>query len=171
MLTTHSRIALILSASTSFFRHICPPTSTLCLLIHPNPKSATRSRRTAGHQVRSISKFHSFCPIPSHRSSLYFRMLSDSYLVTASTRDWREKQAAEIKARDEASVARRQETIAKAERSIDEFYEEYSGKKERNIRDNKYVFKFYSSSFSSPTNTSSFLNTHLSFTGTKKPRT
>lgn len=52
-------------------------------------------------------------------------------------RDWREKQQAEIKARDEASAARRQETIAKAERSIDEFYENYSEKKERNIRENK----------------------------------
>ncbi|TDL18387.1 hypothetical protein BD410DRAFT_728524 [Rickenella mellea] len=50
---------------------------------------------------------------------------------------WREKQAAEIKARDEASAARRQETIAKAERSIDQFYEDYNLKKERNIVDNK----------------------------------
>jgi len=52
-------------------------------------------------------------------------------------KDWREKQEAEIKARDEASKARRQETISKAERSIDEFYEDYAKKKERNIRDNK----------------------------------
>ncbi|KAG5645408.1 hypothetical protein DXG03_006232 [Asterophora parasitica] len=52
-------------------------------------------------------------------------------------KDWREKQQAEIAARDEASKARRQETIAKAERSIDEFYENYSEKKERNIRENK----------------------------------
>lgn len=52
-------------------------------------------------------------------------------------KDWRAKQQAEIEARDEASKARRQETIAKAERSIDEFYENYSAKKERNIRENK----------------------------------
>ncbi|RDB24981.1 Clathrin light chain [Hypsizygus marmoreus] len=52
-------------------------------------------------------------------------------------RDWREKQQAEIAARDEASKARRQETISKAERAIDEFYENYSAKKERNIRENK----------------------------------
>ncbi|KAG6864788.1 hypothetical protein C0991_007162 [Blastosporella zonata] len=51
--------------------------------------------------------------------------------------DWREKQKEEITARDEASKARRQETIARAERSIDEFYENYSAKKERNIRENK----------------------------------
>jgi hypothetical protein len=54
-------------------------------------------------------------------------------------RRWREKQQEEIKARDDASKARRQETISKAERAIDEFYEEYSKKKERNIRENKYV--------------------------------
>ncbi|KAG6861700.1 hypothetical protein C0995_013269 [Termitomyces sp. Mi166 len=52
-------------------------------------------------------------------------------------KDWREKRQAEIAARQEASKARRQETIAKAERAIDEFYEDYSQKKERNIRDNK----------------------------------
>ncbi|KAG5341510.1 hypothetical protein C0989_009871 [Termitomyces sp. Mn162] len=52
-------------------------------------------------------------------------------------KDWREKQQVEIAAREEASKARRQETIAKAERAIDEFYEDYSQKKERNIRENK----------------------------------
>ena len=54
-------------------------------------------------------------------------------------RQWRERQADEIKARDERSKARRQETISKAERSIDQFYEEYTGKRERQIRENKYV--------------------------------
>ncbi|CAA7258987.1 unnamed protein product [Cyclocybe aegerita] len=52
-------------------------------------------------------------------------------------REWREKQQAEIKARDEASKLRKEETIDKAERAIEEFYENYSKKKERNIRDNK----------------------------------
>ncbi|KAK7057649.1 clathrin light chain [Favolaschia claudopus] len=52
-------------------------------------------------------------------------------------KDWREKQAAEIKARDEASKARRQETITNAEKAIDAFYDEYAKKKERAIRDNK----------------------------------
>ncbi|KAF8806603.1 hypothetical protein BYT27DRAFT_7191160 [Phlegmacium glaucopus] len=52
-------------------------------------------------------------------------------------KDWREKQQEEIRARDEASKIRREETIDKAERAIEEFYENYSKKKERNIRDNK----------------------------------
>jgi hypothetical protein len=52
-------------------------------------------------------------------------------------RQWREKQAEEIRARDEASKAKRQETIGRAERAIDEFYEDYAKKKERAIRENK----------------------------------
>ena len=59
--------------------------------------------------------------------------------VDLSHRDWREKQAAEIKKRDEASKAKRDETIGKAERAIDQFYEEYAAKKEKAIRENKYV--------------------------------
>jgi len=53
------------------------------------------------------------------------------------SREWREKQEEAIKARDAASKEKRQETIAKAERAIDGFYEEYARKKERNIRENK----------------------------------
>ncbi|KAJ3833885.1 clathrin light chain-domain-containing protein [Lentinula raphanica] len=52
-------------------------------------------------------------------------------------KEWRRKQADEIAARDEASQRRRNETIAKAEKAIDDFYEEYAAKKERNIRENK----------------------------------
>lgn len=61
-------------------------------------------------------------------------------------RQWRERQADEIKARDERSKARRQETISKAERSIDQFYEEYTGKRERQIRENKCVFFAFTTS-------------------------
>ncbi|KAI0300447.1 clathrin light chain [Multifurca ochricompacta] len=52
-------------------------------------------------------------------------------------RKWRESQAEELKVRDERSKTRRQETITKAERAIDQFYEEYTGKRERQIRENK----------------------------------
>jgi hypothetical protein len=52
-------------------------------------------------------------------------------------KDWRERQQEEIKARDETSKLRRDQTIDKAERAIEDFYENYSKKKERNIRDNK----------------------------------
>ncbi|KAF8549171.1 hypothetical protein OG21DRAFT_1448222 [Imleria badia] len=52
-------------------------------------------------------------------------------------REWRERQAEEIKQRDAASKAKRQETVSKAEAAIDQFYEEYAAKKERSIRENK----------------------------------
>ena len=52
-------------------------------------------------------------------------------------REWREKQQEEIRARDEASKAKRQETISKAERALEDFYEDYSRKKEKNIAENK----------------------------------
>lgn len=57
----------------------------------------------------------------------------------ATFSDWRERQAEEIRNRDEASKAKRQETISKAERAIDAFYEDYNKKKERNIKENKCV--------------------------------
>ncbi|KAK0212445.1 clathrin light chain, partial [Desarmillaria ectypa] len=52
-------------------------------------------------------------------------------------KEWRARQAEEIAARDEASRARRQETISRAERAIDEFYEKYNAKKEVIIAENK----------------------------------
>jgi len=50
---------------------------------------------------------------------------------------WRESQDEEIKTRDEKSKTRRQETISKAERAIDQFYEDYNAMRKRQIRDNK----------------------------------
>ena len=70
---------------------------------------------------------------PSSWSFIVPHVFNGLYL----NRAWREKQAEEIKKRDEASAARRQETISKAERAIDQFYEEYNAKKERNIKENK----------------------------------
>jgi hypothetical protein len=52
-------------------------------------------------------------------------------------RQWRAKQQEEIRRRDEASEQRREETIAKAERAIDKFYEDYNATKEKNIKANK----------------------------------
>jgi hypothetical protein len=62
-----------------------------------------------------------------------------TYLKLVICRQWREKQAEEIAARDARSKEKRQETIARAEQSIDQFYEEYNAKKERTIRENKFV--------------------------------
>jgi len=76
-------------------------------------------------------------PHPSAFSSTPILTQSISEDEPQVMRDWREKQQEEIRARDEASKIRREGTIDKAERAIEEFYENYSKKKERNIRDNK----------------------------------
>jgi Clathrin light chain len=60
-------------------------------------------------------------------------------LTTAFNRKWRERQAEEIGERDERSKTRRQETISRAERAIDQFYEEYNSKREKQISENKYA--------------------------------
>lgn len=52
-------------------------------------------------------------------------------------REWRAKQAEEIKQRDERSKQKREETILKAEKAIDTFYEKYNAEKEKTIRENK----------------------------------
>ncbi|KIJ31267.1 hypothetical protein M422DRAFT_186238, partial [Sphaerobolus stellatus SS14] len=50
---------------------------------------------------------------------------------------WREERAEAIRKRDEASEEKKRETIAKAQRSIDEFYDNYNSKKESQIKENK----------------------------------
>lgn len=50
---------------------------------------------------------------------------------------WRETQAEEIRIRDERSAAKREETIAAAEKAIDDFYHGYNTQKEKNIARNK----------------------------------
>ncbi|KAF8314971.1 clathrin light chain [Clavulina sp. PMI_390] len=52
-------------------------------------------------------------------------------------REWRTKQEEEIRQRDEASLKKKRETIAKAEQSIDDFYKDYNSKIERNVKQNK----------------------------------
>ena len=59
-------------------------------------------------------------------------------LLMLPPREWREKQAAEIKARDEAATLKRQETIGQANQFIDDFYLEHKENVEQNIKQNKY---------------------------------
>jgi len=52
-------------------------------------------------------------------------------------KQWREKQAADIKKRDEMSERRREEIKSQANQSIDDFYMEHKERVERSIKDNK----------------------------------
>jgi hypothetical protein len=54
-------------------------------------------------------------------------------------RQWREKQAADIKKRDEMSERRREDIKRQANQSIDDFYMEHKERVERSIKENKCV--------------------------------
>ncbi|PWW73135.1 hypothetical protein C7212DRAFT_332489 [Tuber magnatum] len=49
------------------------------------------------------------------------------------TKQWRERQTLEIQRRDELSETRKRETIEKAQRAVDDFYENYNSKRDKAI--------------------------------------
>ncbi|BFZ60343.1 Clathrin light chain [Saitoella coloradoensis] len=52
-------------------------------------------------------------------------------------RQWRERQALQIQKRDEQSEQKKQETIERARRAIDDFYENYNTKKDKAIEETR----------------------------------
>lgn len=52
-------------------------------------------------------------------------------------KEWKKRQAEEIAKRNEEDKKKRDEMANKAEKAIDQFYEDYNKEKERNIRENK----------------------------------
>lgn len=64
-------------------------------------------------------------------------MKSRTDVESASFRSWKVKQAADIEKREKDSAAKKEDTIAKAQHAIDNFYKEYNSKKEKNIAANK----------------------------------
>ncbi|KAG9079976.1 hypothetical protein FRC06_007228, partial [Ceratobasidium sp. 370] len=75
----------------------------------------------------------------------------------------REHQVEKVAKRDE-SKAKRIATIAKAKRDIDEFYEQYNGKKEHQIRENQFQRRESEANYRSNI-------THSLFAGTRWSRT
>jgi len=90
------------------------------------------------NQIQSTTP--TFAPRPTQSAAL-----SNATVLQQTTEEeepdvikqWRAKQQEEIRRRDDASELRREETIAKAERAIDKFYEDYNATKEKNIKANK----------------------------------
>ncbi|KAF5382280.1 hypothetical protein D9757_008929 [Collybiopsis confluens] len=93
------------------------------------------------HQQSSQLSFGSAFGAPQPHSSIALSTPAFSQELPEEEpeviKEWRRKQADEIATRDETSRQRRSETIAKAEKAIDDFYEDYAAKKEKNIRENK----------------------------------
>lgn len=77
--------------------------------------------------------YSSILPGPTFNSTAAAQSEED----TEPIRQWREKQQAEIKKRDEESLRKKEETVLKAEKAIDAFYESYNAEKEKSIRKNK----------------------------------
>lgn len=84
---------------------------------------------TAQPQPRSAA---SILPAPQFANTL-----PEGEEDTEPIKQWRERQAAEIAKRNEADKAKRDELANKAEKAIDQFYEDYNKEKEKNIRENK----------------------------------
>ncbi|CAK9785221.1 unnamed protein product [Cutaneotrichosporon oleaginosum] len=84
---------------------------------------------TAAPQPRSAA---SILPAPQFTNTL-----PETEEETEPIRQWREKQAEEIKRRNAADQEKRDEMANKAEKAIDQFYEDYNKQKEKNIRENK----------------------------------
>ena len=84
---------------------------------------------SASGQPRTPS---SILPAPPLR-----HILPEAQEDTEPIKEWRARQAEEIKRRDERDRAARDEMRNKAEKNIDAFYEDYNRVKEKNIRDNK----------------------------------
>jgi hypothetical protein len=67
--------------------------------------------------------------IPAGACARYSLVLPDALFLFG--------QQAEIKKRDEESKRKKEETVLKAEKAIDAFYENYNAEKEKSIRKNK----------------------------------
>ncbi|KAK8864712.1 hypothetical protein IAR55_001966 [Kwoniella newhampshirensis] len=93
------------------------------------PYGASPYPPTAAPKPRSAQ---SILPPPT-----FSNILSSTEDETEPIKAWRERQAAEIKKRDEQDQERKDEMKNKSEKAIDQFYEDYNKVKERNIRENK----------------------------------
>ncbi|WVQ67437.1 uncharacterized protein L199_005635 [Kwoniella botswanensis] len=98
--------------------------------LSPQPYGASPYPATAAPKPRSAQ---SILPPPTFNNILPSNSEEESEPIKA----WREKQAEQIKKRDEEDKKRRDEMANKAEKAIDSFYEDYNKMKERNIRENK----------------------------------
>ncbi|KAF8747807.1 Ubiquinone biosynthesis monooxygenase COQ6, mitochondrial [Rhizoctonia solani] len=96
---------------------------------HATPQAPSSFQSPAPPQFQS--------PVPQGPNYSAFAQPEEPEPRWCGARQWREHQAEKIAQRDEESKRKRQETIARAEKDIDKFYEDYNAKKERTIRENK----------------------------------
>lgn len=101
------------------------------LLPRQRPQCSSNKRR----KIPNLSGW-----LPSATSLvLSYSALILEYDILTQFREWRARQEDSIRERDSAAQAAKEETIAKAERAIDDFYTEYNAKKEKQIAKNKCI--------------------------------
>lgn len=93
------------------------------------PYGASPYPPTAAPQPRSAQ---SILPPPQFANTL-----PETEEDTEPIRAWRERQAEEIKRRNEADKVKRDEMANAAEKAIDKFYEDYNAEKTKTIAENK----------------------------------
>ncbi|KAJ9118798.1 hypothetical protein QFC24_005997 [Naganishia onofrii] len=105
---------------------IAPSAVPYGLTPYPSQPYASTDNASAGG-------YSTILPGPSFTSTAAAQSEED----TEPIREWRERQQAELKKRDEESKRKKEEVVLKAEKAIDAFYENYNAEKEKNIRKNK----------------------------------
>ncbi|AAW45490.1 hypothetical protein CNBH0550 [Cryptococcus deneoformans B-3501A] len=108
-----------------------PASKPIFNALSPQPYGASPYPPTATTAV-SRSPHPSILPAPTFNN-----ILPTADEDTEPIKAWKARQAEEIQKRDEADKKRRDEMSDRAEKAIDQFYEEYNKMKEKNIRENK----------------------------------
>ncbi|EGG10062.1 uncharacterized protein MELLADRAFT_103404 [Melampsora larici-populina 98AG31] len=114
---------------------------------HPEDLNSFEEQYPDLSQEAALAPTNGFsAPAPSLYGNPSTQSYSNTPAVYAQTqmeedsehiKKWRQTQAEEIQIRDERSAAKREETIAAAEKAIDDFYHGYNTQKEKNIARNK----------------------------------
>ena len=126
------------SAMIGFERFVELNTTSICRPTPPDhtqsiPYGATPYPAQPYSAPTQASNYTSILPAPTFPSTQLAEQ--DSPAIA----EWRERQAGEIKKRDEESKRKKEEVVLKAEKAIDGFYERYNEEKEKSIKKNKWV--------------------------------
>ncbi|KAL7749918.1 hypothetical protein RI367_004794 [Sorochytrium milnesiophthora] len=76
-------------------------------------------------------------PAPSSSTPVGASAFRPPEIESEAVKQWREQQREQIAERDARAERKRQETLEKAKRDIDKFYEDYNAKREKALNDNK----------------------------------
>ncbi|KAE9964383.1 hypothetical protein BLS_008395 [Venturia inaequalis] len=97
-------------------------------IVDLKPSARVNTRHMGPGGTVTGSSYLPGAPQPSYSATPY-QQEEEPEVIKA----WREKRAAEIAKRDEISTAKKQSTTQEAQQALDDFYDNYNDKKEKNI--------------------------------------